>query len=284
MVAALYGAVSAALMRVARLESSACSSRSPRSRSAPERRPISSAGARSRSSGRSRPARSPACSAPPRPRFQLSALAYFALALGHSVAVEEWEQAVFVLSPHPATAWPTLVALAAAAAALAWFTPAFARTRRASSGPVRTALAGLRPARAAPAGTSAARLRGGGRSGACHDVARSPRGRGAAPPDAELGFDRGQVAVDILGCRRAGRADRHGASAPQRPPGSAGSSSARRSSSSSATTSTTSSDRSSRSRCTSWAARSCSLRSPSVDSGRPLWPPCSSASRCSSAG
>ena len=132
------------------------------------------------------------------PWFQLSALAYFALALGHSLVVEEWQRALFVVSSHPAAAWPTLVALVAGAAAIGWFVPAFRRddiSRRGVFGILAPAFdrlerfqPGLRLLAFASAGVLALVTVS---LGVLEAAVR-------LGPTAALGFARGQVAVDVL--------------------------------------------------------------------------------------
>jgi uncharacterized membrane protein len=68
-------------------------------------------------------------------RFQLAAVAYLALALGYSLAVEAPPRNLFVALAHPAAGGLSLLAVAIAAAALAWFSRA-AWERPADEGPV----------------------------------------------------------------------------------------------------------------------------------------------------
>jgi hypothetical protein len=132
------------------------------------------------------------------PRFQLTALAYFGLALGHSLTVEEWQRALFFVSPHPAHAWPTLVALMVGAAAIGWFCPAFGRQDVPRGGvfgalaPVFDELERFQPTLRLLALVSAAVLSLGTLSLAT--LAAAVR----LAPTMELGFERGQVAVDVL--------------------------------------------------------------------------------------
>ena len=72
-------------------------------------------------------------------RFQLAAVAYLALALGYALAVEAPPELLFVVDPHPAAGGLSLLAVAIAASALAWFTRG-AWERPAREGPVARAI------------------------------------------------------------------------------------------------------------------------------------------------
>jgi uncharacterized membrane protein len=75
-------------------------------------------------------------------RFQLSAVAYLGLALGYTLAREAPLTDLFRLTSHPAEGAPSVLAVAAAAAALAWFVRA-ALERSSEEGPVATFVADL---------------------------------------------------------------------------------------------------------------------------------------------
>ena len=132
------------------------------------------------------------------PRFQLSALAYLGLALGHSLAVEQWQLALFQVSSHPATSWPTLLALAAGVAAVGWLTPAFGNEDVPRQGvfgalaPVFDRLRAAQPALRVAGLWSAATLALVTVSLAILELAVR------LGPAAALGFDRGQVGVDAV--------------------------------------------------------------------------------------
>lgn len=132
------------------------------------------------------------------PRFQLAALVYFGLAFGHSLVVEVWPRALFQVSEHPATSWPTLLALAAGAAALGSFTPAFGVEDVARRGvfrvlaPLLDALCSLQRALRVGGLFSAAAFTIVTLSLAILELAVR------LGPTTALGFDRGQVAVDAL--------------------------------------------------------------------------------------
>jgi uncharacterized membrane protein len=61
------------------------------------------------------------------PRFQLPAVAYLALALGHTLAIDAQPKELFVASAHPASGVPSLLAVLAAALAVGLLTPRFGR-------------------------------------------------------------------------------------------------------------------------------------------------------------
>jgi len=75
-------------------------------------------------------------------RFQLSALAYLALALSYTLGREAPLTDLFELSAHPAAGAPSILAVAAAAAALAWFVRG-SFERAAAEGPVAAFLGDL---------------------------------------------------------------------------------------------------------------------------------------------
>ncbi|MGH3018698.1 MAG: DUF2339 domain-containing protein, partial [Gaiellaceae bacterium] len=75
-------------------------------------------------------------------RFQLSALAYLALALSYTLGHEAPPTDLFELSAHPAGGAPSVLAVAAAAAALAWFVRG-PLERAAAEGPVAAFLSDL---------------------------------------------------------------------------------------------------------------------------------------------
>ena len=136
------------------------------------------------------------------PRFRLAALAWLALALVHSLAVDAPLSALFRESAHPASGVPSLLALAAAAAWTGWLRAELRARARQGLGRV----PGQRHAPRPPA--DAARARRGREPardrGRVADAARARPELGLGPRrgDRPLGRDRDRP--DVAGQRLAG--------------------------------------------------------------------------------